>query len=106
VVEAVPEATSKSASAFLSVVVRRGRGGAYELRCDSCYSSAQAYNTLLWIVVLIGLIAFSVAVFGVALPEINKAERDREKFENDSEIRRQRMEQEFEDSRKRRGFPP
>jgi hypothetical protein len=88
-----------------SIFVRRGNGGAYELRCDSCYSSAQAYHAFLWIVVLIGLVIFAVIVFGVALPEINKAERDREKFKNDSDMRRQQMEQEFEESRKKRGFP-
>jgi hypothetical protein len=88
-----------------SIFVRRGNGGAYELRCDSCYSSAQAYHAFLWILALVGLIIFAVIVFGVALPEIDKARRDHEKFKNDSDMRQQQMEQEFEKN-KRRGFPP
>jgi len=81
--------------------MQRGQGGAYELRCDDCYASAQTYHALLWVVVLIGLIIFLVVGFGVALPEINQAERDREKFKRESEKRQQQMEQEFEESRKK-----
>jgi len=39
-----------------SIYVAHGRGGAYELRCKSCYASAQAWQVVGWIVVGIVLI--------------------------------------------------
>jgi len=33
-----------------SIYVTHGRGGAYELRCQSCYSSAQAWRIFGWVV--------------------------------------------------------
>lgn len=33
-----------------SIYVAHGRGGAYELRCESCYSSAQAWRVFGWII--------------------------------------------------------
>ena len=71
-----------------SIFVRHGNAGAYELRCESCYSSAQAYHALQWILVLIALIIFAVFIFGFALPQINKAKQDRMKFINDSRMHR------------------
>ena len=43
-----------------SIHVYHGRGGAYELRCDSCYSSASAWKVTSWvlagIVIVVGLV--------------------------------------------------
>src|SRR5262245_15955278 len=39
-----------------SIYVSHGRGGAYELRCDSCYSSARAWQIFGWIFGLIVLV--------------------------------------------------
>src|SRR5215467_2191096 len=33
-----------------SIYVHHGDGGAYELRCESCYSSAQAWKTFGWVI--------------------------------------------------------
>jgi hypothetical protein len=33
-----------------SIYVYHGHGGAYELRCSSCYESAQAWKILKWII--------------------------------------------------------
>ena len=32
-----------------SIYVSHGRGGAYELRCQSCYQSAQAWKVVGWV---------------------------------------------------------
>jgi len=32
-----------------SIYVSHGRGGAYELRCESCYQSAAAWKVMGWI---------------------------------------------------------
>ncbi len=46
-----------------SIWVSHGKGGAYELRCESCYASAQAWQVFGWvfagIVIIIMLIMFS-----------------------------------------------
>ena len=47
-----------------SIYVSHGRGGAYELRCRSCYSSAQAWQTFGWILGGIVIIIILVFVFG------------------------------------------
>jgi hypothetical protein len=44
-----------------SIYVTHGRGGAYELRCDSCYSSAAAWQVVGWIIFAIVLVV--VAIF-------------------------------------------
>jgi hypothetical protein len=36
-----------------SIYVYHGRGGAYELRCESCHSSAVAWKTFSWVVMVI-----------------------------------------------------
>ena len=44
-----------------SIYVSHGRGGAYELRCAGCYSSARVWQAfgLLWAVfVILGVLAF------------------------------------------------
>jgi hypothetical protein len=39
-----------------SIFVRYGRGGSYELRCESCYASARYWQMISWgIVALIGI---------------------------------------------------
>jgi hypothetical protein len=44
-----------------SIYVSRGRGGgAYELRCQSCYSMAQAWQTFGWVFAVIVLIIIIV----------------------------------------------
>ena len=39
-----------------SIYVSHGRGGAYELRCESCYSDAQTWKMIGW--VIFGIVAF------------------------------------------------
>src|SRR6516164_6882394 len=45
-----------------SIYVQHGKGGAYELRCESCYSSAVSWKVFGWvvggIVLIIGLVIF------------------------------------------------
>ena len=48
-----------------SIYVQHGRGGAYELRCQSCYSSAQAWQVVGWIIMAIVL--FFVAMFALGM---------------------------------------
>jgi hypothetical protein len=46
-----------------SIYVSHGRGGAYELRCQSCYSSALAWKVFGWI---IGGIVLIIVLFWIA----------------------------------------
>ena len=39
-----------------SIYVPHGEGGAYELRCDSCYATAQAWKT-------VGCVIFAIVAF-------------------------------------------
>jgi hypothetical protein len=39
-----------------SIYVSHGHGGAYELRCDSCYSSAEAWKVFGWVVAGIAIV--------------------------------------------------
>jgi hypothetical protein len=40
-----------------SIYVSHGRGGAYELRCESCYSSAATWKVVGWVIaVIVGII--------------------------------------------------
>ncbi len=55
-----------------SIFVSHGEGGAYELRCERCYSSAQAWQVFRWIMIAIGLIIFAIIFFGFWLPTWNK----------------------------------
>jgi hypothetical protein len=50
------------------VAYGQGGGGAYELRCESCYSSAAAWRTFNWILFGIVLIIIAIFFFGVWLP--------------------------------------
>jgi hypothetical protein len=43
-----------------SIYVSHGQGGAYELRCESCYSSAEAWKVFGWIIAGIALIVMVV----------------------------------------------
>src|SRR5262249_39082991 len=43
-----------------SIYVRHGDGGANELRCASCYSSAQAWKTFGWVIAIIMLVIFAI----------------------------------------------
>jgi hypothetical protein len=43
-----------------SIYVPHGRGGAYELRCESCYSSAQARKVVGWVIA--GIILLIIVV--------------------------------------------
>jgi hypothetical protein len=51
-----------------SIYVAHGRGGAYELRCASCYSSAAAWQVVGWIFFAIILLIFAIFFFGFWLP--------------------------------------
>jgi hypothetical protein len=44
--------------------VSHGRGGAYELRCESCYSSAVAWKVVGGVLLVIVLIIFLVFFLG------------------------------------------
>lgn len=43
-----------------SIYVSHGKGGAYELRCQSCYSSAQAFQVVGWIIGAIAIVVVLV----------------------------------------------
>ena len=55
-----------------SIYVSHGKGGAYELRCESCYSSAVTWKIVGGIIFVIGLIIFAIFFFGFWLPGWNK----------------------------------
>ena len=56
-----------------SVYVSHGQGGAYELRCDSCYSSAETWK-FLWPIIMFGIaiVAFLIFYFAVYRPSQEK----------------------------------
>lgn len=45
-----------------NIYVSHGNGGAHELRCQSCYSSAQAWQVFGWVVVGIALAIFLIII--------------------------------------------
>jgi uncharacterized membrane protein YvbJ len=47
-----------------SIYVTHGRGGAYELRCQSCYESAKARQIVGWIIFAIILVFVAIIFFG------------------------------------------
>jgi len=49
-----------------SIYVRHGDGGAYELRCESCYSNAEAWKVFGWIVGGIILLVILLIFFASA----------------------------------------
>lgn len=51
-----------------SIYVSHGKGGAYELRCESCYSSARAWQTIGWVIGIIVLLIAAIIFFGYWLP--------------------------------------
>jgi predicted amidophosphoribosyltransferase len=44
-----------------SIYVWHGQGGAYELRCQSCYSSAMTWQVLMWVIAGIVLVIILLA---------------------------------------------
>ncbi len=48
-----------------SIYVAHGRGGAYELRCESCYSSAMTWKVFSWVFAGIVLIVVLVFILGL-----------------------------------------
>jgi hypothetical protein len=48
-----------------SIYVQHGRGGAYELRCQSCYSSAQVWKVIGIVIFIIILIVILMGMSGV-----------------------------------------
>src|SRR5262249_42901985 len=49
-----------------SIYVPHGRGGAYELRCESCYASAQTWKVVGWVVAAIVLLIVLVVFLSFA----------------------------------------
>ena len=47
------------------IYVSHGEGGANELRCVSCYSSAQASNTYVWVGVVVGIVISAYLLFQI-----------------------------------------
>ena len=47
-----------------SIYVPHGRGGAYELRCESCYASAETWKVMGWIIFAIILLIMALVFFG------------------------------------------
>jgi hypothetical protein len=47
-----------------SIYVSHGQSGAYELRCNSCYSSAQAWQIIGWVIGAIAIVLFLMYFFG------------------------------------------
>jgi hypothetical protein len=96
-----------------SIFVSHGKGGAYELRCEGCYSSAQAWQVFGWIVGGIVILVFLVVLFTVILPQKREFDQKwdqrqrehqefRQKFDREWD-QRQREHQEF---RQKHGFGP
>jgi hypothetical protein len=48
-----------------SIYVTHGRGGAYELRCDSCYSSAQTWKIVGWVVSGVAVVFVLILMFAM-----------------------------------------
>jgi hypothetical protein len=46
-----------------SIYVPHGRGGAYELRCESCHSSAMTWKVIGWVIGIIVFIIILVFLF-------------------------------------------
>lgn len=66
-----------------SIFVSHGKGGAYELRCERCYSSAQAGQVFGWIVGAIILIMAAIFFFGFWLPGWNQARQPHDAFKQE-----------------------
>jgi hypothetical protein len=49
-----------------SIYVYHGHGGAYELRCESCYSSAETWKVVAWVFAGIVLVIMLVIFASVA----------------------------------------
>lgn len=57
--------TMSCAEHVQSIYVSHGRGGAYELRCKSCYSSAQTWQIFGYVFAGIAVVVFLIIVLGV-----------------------------------------
>jgi hypothetical protein len=77
------------ASHLQSIYAYHGQGGAYELRCQSCYSSAAAWRTFVWIMVGIGLVAVAIFFFGFWLPGWQDMNKKHEEFDRDFKKRQE-----------------
>lgn len=54
-----------------NIYVHHGKGGAYELRCDSCYESAKTWQTVGCVIFVIALIVAAYFFFTFFLPAWN-----------------------------------
>jgi hypothetical protein len=63
--------TLSCASHLQSIYAYHGQSGAYELRCENCYSSAYAWKVFVLILAAIGLVIFAIYFFGYWLPGWN-----------------------------------
>jgi hypothetical protein len=66
-----------------SIYVPHGRGGAYELRCESCYSSAATWKVIGWVFGGIVLVIVAIFFFGVFLPNWNRVQEKNNQFQKD-----------------------
>lgn len=48
-----------------SIYVSHGRGGAYELRCESCYASAAAWRVVSWVIGAVILLIAAAVMLGM-----------------------------------------
>src|SRR5579871_5450072 len=60
--------TMSCASHLQNIYVSYYQGGAYELRCQGCYSSASAWRTFRWILIGIIIVIMAIFFFGFWLP--------------------------------------
>jgi hypothetical protein len=87
-----------------SIYVYHGKGGAYELRCENCYSSAVTWKVVGWIIGGIGLIVMAIIFFTVFLPGWNESKRKRDEFQREFDQRWDQVQPKHEDAWKNKGF--
>ena len=63
-----------------SIFVQYGNGGANELRCEGCYSSATRWKVVNAVFVVALLVTVAIVFLTSVLPEMNKTKREHEQI--------------------------
>ncbi len=71
------------ASHLQNIYVSYYQGGAYELRCQGCYSSASAWRTFRWILIGIIIVIMAIFFFGFWLPGFLDMKKKHEEFDRE-----------------------
>lgn len=87
-----------------SIYVHHGKGGAYELRCENCYSSAMTWKIVGWIFGGIVLIVMLIILFTVFIPGWNESKRRHDDFQRDFDRRWNEQQKQHEEFWKKNGF--